>query len=262
MTDLPTSRSGPRWLFSGGSGAGWIAVYGAILAAWIGVVAMGTRFDAGLADMPADFWATLCLSAADADPFALWAMWALMAAAMMLPTFVPSLRTFADLGAAGASTTATMIALTGGYLSIWALASGLGAGLQIGLGQAGLIAPDGSSLSRWLSAGLLVVAGLYQFSSLKDACLSKCRMPLTFFMQYWQPGVRPAYAMGLRLGVICLGCCWALMLLGFVGGTMDLLWMGAATLFMALEKLPRLGRPLTRPAGYALLAGALIVALT
>ncbi len=245
----------------GRGGSIWLGVYGLILLSWLGVIMMSRPLD-GYDSFPAEIWAALCASAASSDPLALWAMWALMAAAMMLPTFVPSLRTFVDLGGAGASSPATVSAMVLGYLVIWIAASAIGAGLQIGLGRAGLVAPDGSSLSRYLSASLMVVAGLYQFSALKDACLSKCRMPITFFMQHWKPGARAALSMGLRLGVVCLGCCWALMLLGFVGGTMNLIWMGAATLFMTFEKLPRLGRPLTKPAGYALFAGAVVVLLT
>ena len=79
---------------------------------------------------------------------------------------------------------------------------------------------------------------------------------MTFFMERWRPGVSRAFIMGAQLGALCLGCCWALMLLGFVGGTMNLLWMGAATLFMVLEKLPDIGRRLTRPAGWVLIVAA------
>lgn len=120
---------------------------------------------------------------------------------------------------------------------------------------------DGSSLSAWLTSGLLIASGIYQFSKQKHMCLSKCRTPLTFFMERWKPGSGQAFRMGAELGVLCLGCCWALMALAFVGGSMSLLWMGAATLFMVLEKLPEIGGPLTRPAGYGLIAAGAIVAL-
>ena len=80
-------------------------------------------------------------------------------------------------------------------------------------------------------------------------------------MERWQPGAASAFGMGLHLGVFCLGCCWALMALGFVGGTMNLIWMGLATVFMALEKLPDIGRYLTRPAGHALLLAGGVTAL-
>ena len=77
-------------------------------------------------------------------------------------------------------------------------------------------------------------------------------------MQYWQSGAKGAFLMGARLGLVCLGCCWALMALGFVGGVMNLIWMGIATVLMALEKLPEIGRVITKPLGFALIAAALI----
>lgn len=239
---------------------GWLGFYGSILFAWTGVALMARGLPgADLGSVPAEFWAALCASAGEAEPVALWAMWALMASAMMLPTFVPALRTFTDLGATGATTGAGAVALVAGYLSVWFGASAAGAAAQAALARAGMLTPAGASLSDWLTAALLVGSGLYQFSAFKAACLAKCRMPLTFFMQHWRPGAPAAFGMGLRLGAICLGCCWALMALGFVGGVMNLIWMGAATLFMTLEKLPEIGRHLTRPAGWALIvAGGLM----
>jgi predicted metal-binding membrane protein len=116
-------------------------------------------------------------------------------------------------------------------------------------------------LSNWLSAGLLLIAGAYQFTHLKAACLAKCRMPLTFFMERWAPGASRAFRMGFELGVLCFGCCWAVMALAFVGGTMNLVWMGLATLFMVMEKLPDIGRVLTRPVGCLLVLAAGATAL-
>ena len=99
-----------------------------------------------------------------------------------------------------------------------------------------------------------MLAGAYQFSPLKAACLAKCRAPLGFFMQHWDEG---AWRNGLRLGLVCLGCCWALMALAFVGGVMNLAFMGLATAIMVIEKLPDLGRWLTRPLGGLLMMGGL-----
>ncbi len=239
----------------------WIGFFGAVLAGWVALFAM-TRAVADLpTGMPASFWTSLCI-AADQAPFgAVWGMWALMALAMMLPTFVPALRVFAQLSATGATDALGAVALVAGYALVWLAAAIAGAAAQRGLAGAGLLGPDGASVSGWLSAALLLAAGAYQFSVLKAACLAKCRMPLTFFMERWQPGTGPALRMGLQLGALCLGCCWALMALGFVGGTMNLLWMGAATLFMAAEKLPEIGQYLTRPAGVALIGAGGLLAL-
>ena len=138
-------------------------------------------------------------------------MWALMAAAMMLPTFVPALRTFVNMGAAGATRPIEAAALVMGYALVWVAGAALGAAAQMALSRAGVLAADGSSLSVWLTTALLVASGLYQLSILKSACLAKCRMPLTYFMGRWAPGLPRAFIMGAELGLICFGCCWALM---------------------------------------------------
>lgn len=241
------------------AGALWLTFFSAILGAWAGLFAM--VITSPMADVPSGLWEALCLGAAAADPASLFAMWLLMAGAMMLPTFVPAVRTFLHLGAAGATRPTGAAALIAGYVLVWTAGAMIGALGQMALGRAGLVAPDGASLSLWLSAALLLVAGLYQFTHLKAACLARCRMPLTFFMERWAPGSARAFRMGLELGILCFGCCWALMALAFVGGTMNLIWMGAATLFMVMEKLPDLGRVLTRPAGYLLVLAAGATAL-
>lgn len=241
------------------TGALWLAFFSAILAAWAGLFAMVVT--SPMADVPSGLWEALCIGAASADPVSLFAMWLLMSAAMMLPTFVPSLRTFLQLNAAGATRPVEAAALIAGYALVWTAGAMVGSVGQMVLAKVGLVAPDGASLSLWLSAALLLTAGLYQFTHLKTACLAKCRMPLTFFIERWAPGSPRAFRMGLELGILCFGCCWALMALAFVGGTMNLIWMGVATLFMVMEKLPDVGRILTRPAGYLLVLAAGATAL-
>ena len=125
-----------------------------------------------------------------------------------------------------------------GYLAVWLGFSVIAAGAQMALFNAGLLTAFGDSRSGALSAALLALAGAYQFSPAKEACLSKCRRPLVFFMAHWDEG---PLRNGLRLGLVCLGCCWALMALAFVGGVMNLAFMGLATVIMVLEKLPRSG---------------------
>lgn len=232
----------------------WLGFFALILASWILLFLMtvGAPGD----DLPAAIWEAFCGDPLTAGFPTLVGMWALMTAAMMLPTFVPALRTFLHLGAAGATRIVDGVTLVAGYVLIWTAAAVIGAWGQLELAKAGLLSPDGSSLSSWLSSGLLLTAGLYQWTHLKAACLAKCRMPLTFFMERWVPGTPRAFRMGVELGLICFGCCWALMALAFVGGTMNLIWMGAATLFMIMEKLPDIGRFLTRPAGWLLVLAA------
>jgi predicted metal-binding membrane protein len=236
----------------------WLALFGLILGAWVMLYAMALPDDlrASARIFGAEFWDSLCTVTPDAAGFGrVVLMWALMAAAMMAPTALPAFATYDDLGR---STQTRFGALVAGYMIVWLGFSVLAGGLQMGLYGLGLISAFGDSLSVWLSAGLLLVAGLYQFSPVKEACLSKCRAPLTFFMAHWDEG---PLRNGLRLGLVCLGCCWALMLLAFVGGVMNIAFMGLATLIMVIEKLPQFGRVLTRPLGVVLIIAGFFVAL-
>ncbi|WP_300517541.1 DUF2182 domain-containing protein [Aliiroseovarius sp.] len=238
----------------------WLTLFGLILAGWVALYAMalppGMVAAANLYGV--EFWQSLCVVTPDlAGYWGVAAMWAVMVAAMMAPTFLPALATYDDLIHSGAATRAGFGLLLVGYLMIWLGFSAVAAGLQITLYRAGLVSPVGQSLTPWLSGALLIGAGAYQFSAIKEACLTQCREPLTFFMQHWRPGLRNPIELGLRLGALCLGCCWALMLLGFVGGVMNLAFMGLATLIMIFEKLPDLGRHLTKPLGWGLIAAGI-----
>ncbi len=239
------------------TGRHWLLLFGAVVLAWCVLYAMAVTpelRDAGRI-YGANFWASLCTVSPDAAGFVkMWLMWVLMSGAMMAPTAIPALATYEDLPDTGSKHFGLLI---GGYLSIWAGFSVLAAGLQMVLFQLDLLSTFGNSRSSILSAALLILAGLYQFSPLKESCLAKCRAPLVFFMQHWDEG---PWRNGLRLGAVCLGCCWALMLLGFVGGVMNLAFMGLATVIMVIEKLPDLGKYITKPLGGCLiLAGFGIV---
>ena len=238
----------------------WLSLFGGVLAAWAALYAMAIPAEIRAASrlFGSDFWTGLCAVTPDMAGYGrMVLMWALMATAMMLPTALPALRAYDDLGASGAST--RPFAFVVGFLAIWFGFAVLAAALQMALFQADIVSSFGDSRSATLSATLLAVAGLYQFSALKESCASKCRAPISFFLQHWEEG---AVRMGLRLGATCLGCCWALMLLAFVGGVMSLAFMGLATLIMVIEKLPEIGRWISRPLGVALLGGAAWVALT
>lgn len=241
------------------TGLHWLALFGVILLAWVALLLMSVPQDLRLGAQVygADFWLALCTTTPDAAGFLrIFAMWSLMSAAMMAPTALPAFATYDELSEAGAETRfGTLVA---GYMVVWLGFSLLAAALQLVLFQAGLLGVFGDSRSALLSALLLALAGAYQFTPLKEACLAKCRAPLSFFMQHWDEG---ALKNGLRLGAVCLGCCWALMLLAFVGGVMNLGFMALATLLMVLEKLPEIGRWLTRPLGVVLMASALWLAL-
>ena len=236
----------------------WLGLYGLILLAWVLLFAMQLPSDlvAAANIYGAEFWEALCrIEPGLAGAPNIFVMWALMSAAMMAPTALPAFSTWDDLvqtrHAPGFGW------LVGGYLVVWLGFALIATVAQLLLAGAGLLTPLGESANAWLSAALLLGAGVYQFSTLKDACLSKCRRPLTFFMQHWDEG---PWRMGLLLGAVCLGCCWALMALAFVGGTMNLLWMGGAMVLMMLEKLPQIGARLTAPLGYGLIGlGAVVI---
>ena len=235
-------------------GPHWLTLFGAVLVSWIALYAMSAPPELRDASrvFGSEFWVDLCTVKPDLAGFGRLAlMWILMSTAMMLPTAVPALAVYDDIGHAGARTDFT--ALAAGFLAVWAGFSLVAAGLQMALSRQGLLSDFGDSRSTWLSATLLAAAGAYQFSALKAACLSKCRTPIAFFLQHWDDG---AFRLGLRLGASCLGCCWALMLLAFVGGVMSLAFMGAATFIMIIEKLPEIGRWVSRPLGIGLLCGA------
>lgn len=239
-------------------GAHWLALFALILGCWVALFLMSVPADLRAAGQVygADFWVAFCTLTPDAAGLSkMIVMWLLMSGGMMAPTALPAFATYE--GFTHADQSAHIGPLVQGYLLIWAGFSGVAALLQLFLLQQGLLTPFGDSLSALLSAALLAIAGLYQFSPLKEGCLSKCRQPLMFFMQHYEEG---PFRNGVRLGLVCLGCCWALMLLAFVGGVMNLGFMGLATLIMALEKLPEIGRYITRPLGVSLLAAALTFA--
>lgn len=240
-------------------GGHWLVLFCLILGAWGLLYAMALPQDLrdGAVIFGADFLQSLCIVTPDAAGFGrIILMWALMSAAMMAPTALPAFATYEELSHTGETRFGALVA---GYLVVWLGFSVIAAGAQMALFRAGMLTAFGDSRSGVLSAVLLAVAGAYQFSPVKDACLSKCRRPLSFFMQHWDEG---ALRNGVRLGLVCLGCCWALMALAFVGGVMNLAFMGLATVIMVLEKLPDLGRYLTRPVGGVLIVASVWVLFT
>ena len=225
----------------------WLSFFGLILWAWWVMYSMA--MDMGREPM----------NMHDFGP--LFIMWAIMMAAMMGPTFVPALRTYEDLMVSADGTRSGWFGLILGYLGAWIGFAAIVSGLQVALIDLGLLTRMGRSMSSWFSFTLLLAAGLYQFTPLKERCLHHCRTPMMQFLAHWRTGFSGGVIMGLHHGVYCVACCWGLMAIGFVGGVMDLLWMGGATVLMTLEKLPALGRWLTRPLGVALLIWAGYVGL-
>jgi predicted metal-binding membrane protein len=186
-------------------------------------------------------------------------MWWVMMVAMMTPSAAPMILLYARAtrhAQAGGRMQPGVVAtasFAGGYLLAWLAYSGAATLLMWLLERSGVLAVTRmGSTSAWLSAGLLIVAGLYQFSSLKTACLQTCRTPAEFLSRHWRPGASGALRMGLAHGTYCVGCCWALMALLFVGGVMNLLWIAILAMFVLAEKLAPQGPWMSRLAGLIL----------
>lgn len=175
----------------------------------------------------------------------MFGMWTIMMVGMMLPSATPATLVHAAVARKalreGMPVTPTAVFVLG-YLSMWALFSLAATLAQWGLEEAALLSPMLVSTSPALGGALLIVAGLYQLTPFKDACLDHCRSPAHFLAERWRPGWRGALRMGIEHGAFCLGCCWVLMGLLFVGGVMNLLWVAAITLFVLLEKVLPFGR--------------------
>lgn len=191
-------------------------------------------------------------------------MWWVMMAAMMLPSATPMLLLFARINrgerAGGRPYVPTGI-FAAGYLAAWGGFSLLATLLQWGLERAGLLSPMMVTTSHLLGGAILVAAGLWQLTPVKAICLRHCRSPLGFLSQSWRKGRRGAFVMGLQHGSFCLGCCWFLMGLLFIGGIMNLFWIAGLAVFVLLEKTLPLGQWFGRAAGIVgILWGALLLA--
>jgi len=188
-------------------------------------------------------------------------MWAVMMVAMMVPTAVPMTLLYAAVArkaAAQHSPVAPAFVFVAGYAAMWTAFSLAATATQWGLDQAALLSSMMVSRSAWLGAILLIAAGVYQLTPLKNTCLRNCRAPAHFLSRHWRAGRPGAFRMGVRLGAYCLGCCWILMGLLFVGGVMNLTWIAAIAVFVLLEKTVPFGVNGGRVAGAAMiLAGAL-----
>ncbi|MGH8234336.1 MAG: DUF2182 domain-containing protein, partial [Rhodanobacteraceae bacterium] len=168
------------------------------------------------------------------------AMWAAMMAAMMAPSAGPSSSAYLSLARCRHAEHGPTPAIAGfftGYLAAWLGCAVLGAVAQWSLAEARLLSPMGASVNAYLSAGILTAAGVYQLTPLKRACVARCRSPLLQLMSGWRDGTGGALRLGLGQGKWCVGCCWALMALLFVVGTMNLAWMAVLAAFVLTEKL-------------------------
>jgi predicted metal-binding membrane protein len=195
------------------------------------------------------------MPASVADAALMFLMWAVMMVAMMLPSAAPMIDTYASINRGNIrGNTGSPWMFASGYLVVWTVFSAAATAGQIVLQRLGVLSPA-LIAKPTLGALLLILAGTYQATPLKNACLTQCRSPLGFFMTGWRDGPRGALAMGLRHGVMCVGCCGALMLLLFVFGVMNLVWVAGLSIFVLLEKYLPAGNLIARISGIAMVAG-------
>jgi predicted metal-binding membrane protein len=186
--------------------------------------------------------------------------WQVMTAAMMLPSSLPLVQLFARASRGQARPRLALAAFLAAYFTVWTVFAVAALASDAALHR--LV-----ERWRWLDArpwlitgSILILAGAFQFSSLKERCLDACRTPMSYLMRHYRRGIGPAWNIGFRHGVFCLGCCWALMLLMFAVGVSNLAWMAALTGVMVIEKTTRRGRRLVPAVGAALLIwGALML---
>ncbi len=239
---------------------------------------------AGLAGVTVLAWAYLVVMAADLDGMAMGAMampavapwsaldvwlmfvmWAVMMVGMMLPSAAPMILLYAAVSRRQRGR-GHVFAPTGvfaaGYLVAWTAFSLAATASQWVLEQAALLSPMMVGTSPYLGGALLVAAGVYQWTPLTHACLENCRAPAAFLSRIWRTGTGGAVAMGVHHGAYCIGCCWVLMALLFVGGVMNLLWVAAIAAFVLVEKLTRHGHLVGRASGALLALAGVYVLVT
>jgi predicted metal-binding membrane protein len=189
------------------------------------------------------------------------AMWCAMVLAMMLPTAAPMVVTYADLAETAAGKgepAASPLLLAAGYITVWLGAAGVLAALQVTLARAGVLDSRVGVDNPFVAGAMFVAAGLYQFSALKHACVSQCQHPFRFFFGHWTAEPGGVFRIGLQQGLYCLGCCWAMMLLMFAVGIMNVVWMAILGIVMTIEKLGTTAR-FSRAAGIVFIALGLFI---
>lgn len=223
-----------------------------ILLSWTYILTgAGTMQEMGGMSMPMSIWPWTAGHA-----LLMFVMWLVMMMAMMLPSAAPAILLYATVARRSPSAPRSGPALfASGYVAVWGAFSLLALLAQFLLEWAEWLSPMMESDNTWLSALLLLGAGVYQFTPLKRACLRLCRSPLDFLVAHWHGGHVGALRMGAQHGLYCVACCWGLMLLLFIGGLMNLWWIIALAVYVLVEKLVPGGERLSHVAG-ALLIGS------
>ena len=233
----------------------WNAGRAAVLASLAAVIALAWAYLAAMAAHGMHAGEALAPAAwSGAYAASMLVMWVLMMVAMMLPSALPMVLVVERFNRSRPGSAAATALFAAGYLAVWSGFAVAATAAQWALERAGLLGAGMALGGTALAAALFIAAGAWQFAPLKRRCLDACRSPIGFLSAHWRPGRAGAFAMGLHHGAFCLGCCWLLMTLLFVGGVMNLLWIVPVALFVLIEKcLPggeRMGK----------LGGALLIA--
>lgn len=186
-------------------------------------------------------------------------MWAAMTLAMMLPSAAPMIFTYAEIADTAAKKGERIVSpfvLAAGYTLIWLGFASVATAAQVLFTRYALLDTGMASASGLFSGAIFIAAGLYQFSALKHACLTQCRNPFPFFFTNWATTARGVFRLGVKQGLFCLGCCWAMMAVMFAVGVMNVIWMAALGLLMTIEKMTS-GRWLTQTIGVALIVAGI-----
>ena len=191
------------------------------------------------------------------------AMWSAMTLAMMLPSAAPMILTYAEIADTAArkgERIVSPVTLAAGYMLVWFGFAAAATLMQFIFSRVALLDTGMAPASGLFSGAIFIAAGAYQFSALKHACLTQCQRPFPFFFRHWATTSRGVFKLGLTQGLYCLGCCWAMMLLMFAVGVMNVIWMAGLGMVMTFEKIG-VGKRFTQAVGIALIAAGVIVAL-
>ena len=190
-------------------------------------------------------------------------MWGAMSLAMMLPSAAPMIMTYAGIADTAARKNESIVSpfvLAGGYTAAWFAFAVFAALAQIMLTQATVLDSSMGSASGYFSGVIFIGAGLYQFSALKHSCLTQCQQPFPFFFANWATTPAGVFRLGLTQGAYCLGCCWAMMLVMFAVGVMNVIWMAGLGMVMTIEKMLA-GRRFTHAIGVVLIGAGICTVL-
>ena len=240
------------------AGLGWLTL------AWL-VASMGGTGSGLTGMLPMSLQALCQPSFGTAGPGAVVGlMWAAMTLAMMLPTAGPMILTYAEIAETAARKGERIVSplvLAAGYGLIWAGFAAAASIAQIALTRLALLDHTMASASGLFSGAIFLGAGVYQFTPLKHACLTQCQRPFPFFFAHWQATPKGVFRIGLQQGLYCLGCCWAMMLVMFAVGTMNVVWMAGLGIVMAIEKIGS-GRTFSHVVGAGLVLGGIAFLFT